>query len=64
MILTNRNRKLFDVTNKQDVERFKQFLVKSGWGAEGCPFEIEQPWLTIPDMIKDKLIRHYLKIGS
>ena len=62
MILTTRDRRQFNPSNKQDVECFRQFLVKSGWGSGGCPFELERPWLTVPDMIKDKLVRHFLKI--
>lgn len=61
-MLQLRKQKLFDVRNKSDVEVFRKFLIENKWGAEGCPFEIEYPWTSVPDMIKDKLVRHHLKI--
>ena len=33
------------------------------WGMP-CPFFLEEPYLTIPDMIKDKFIKHMLKITN
>ena len=61
MILQVQKKKTFDLHNKDDVESYRQFLVKSRW-PNGCPFELEWPWNSVPDMIKDKLIRHHLKI--
>jgi len=29
---------------------------------DGCPFELVWPYLSIPDMIKDQIIKNYLKI--
>ena len=61
-IKSNKKRK-FDINNKQDVEIYKHFLVNHDWKLTGtCPFILEFPYLTIPDMIKDKLIRKYLKV--
>jgi hypothetical protein len=54
-------RVLFDANNKEHVECFKNFLINSRWPSS-CPFEVEYPWVSIPDMIKDELVRHYLKI--
>jgi hypothetical protein len=50
--------------SKEDIEITKSFLVKKQWGNKGCPFYLEWPYLTIPDMLKDKLTRHYLQIKS
>jgi hypothetical protein len=55
-------KRFFDVTNKKDLDIFKSYLVKSAWGKDGCPFEIEEPFVSIPDMIKDKLVRKFLRI--
>lgn len=55
-------KRYFDVDNKKDVEIFRKFLKNSAWGKDCCPFELEEPHLTIPDMIKDKLVRKYLKV--
>jgi len=51
----------FDLENKDHVEYFKQFMVAKAWKG-GCPFEVEFPWINVPDMIKDKIIKHTLKI--
>lgn len=51
----------FEVTSKADVGVFKVYLETSSWGKDTCPFELEFPYLTVPDMIKDKLVYHFLK---
>lgn len=64
MILQKRQRNTFDINNTQHVEMFKEFLTKKTWGAQGCPFQLEYPWTSVPDMIKDKLIRRFLNIAT
>ncbi len=59
-LLNNQKRK-FDPKNKKDVESFKLFLAENKWGGP-CPFILEEPYLTIPDMLKDKYIRCQLNI--
>jgi hypothetical protein len=55
-------KRIFNANNKKDVDSFKQFMSKSAWGSDGCPFILEEPYLTIPDMIKTKLTEKYLKL--
>lgn len=62
MSIKMRKRAKFDFHNKDHVESFKLYLEEKKWGADGCPFELEYPWTSIPDMVKDKLVRHYLKV--
>ena len=58
----NKRRK-FDIDNKVDIEIYKHFLVNNNWKVTGsCPFELEYPWNSVPDMIKDKLVRKFLKV--
>lgn len=57
-------KRFFNVNEKKDVDVFKKFLKNRAWGKTGCPFILEEPWLSIPDMIKDKLVRHYLKVKN
>lgn len=52
----------FDITNKKDLDIFKSYFTKSAWGKDGCPFELEYPYVCIPVMIKDKLVRKFLGI--
>lgn len=58
----SRQKRLFDVTNKKDVAVYKNFLENKAWGNTCCPFALEEPYVNIPDMIKDKLIHHFLKV--
>jgi hypothetical protein len=50
----------FDPFEKSDLVEYKFFLDKSQW-RNNCPFELEWPYLTIPEMIRDKLINNYIK---
>jgi len=57
------SKRKFDMTKKEDVEIYKHFLVNNNWKITGsCPFELEYPWNSVPDMIKDKLVRKFLKV--
>lgn len=57
-----RSKRLFNVNSKQDIKVFKSFLQTHSWGTTGCPFAIEYPYMSIPDMIKDKLVHKYLGV--
>ena len=57
-------KKLFDPVNKNDLSIFKSFMETGKWTSKGCPFILEWPHLTVPDMIKDKITRHVLKVAS
>ena len=61
MIYT-KERITFKITDKNHVEMYRNFLRTGAWGKGGCPFELEFPYTTIPDMIKDKLIHKFLKV--
>jgi hypothetical protein len=51
------------MNSKEDVEIYKYFLVNNNWKNVGiCPFELEYPYISVPDMIKDKLVRKFLKV--
>ena len=60
--ITNPKR-IFRADDKDDVLLFKNFMETNRWGFP-CPFFLEEPYLTIPDMIKDKFIKHMLKINN
>ena len=58
-----KQKRYFDVNNKKDVELYRRFIANGNtWGSDGCPFILEFPHLTTPDMIKDRLIHKYLKV--
>lgn len=52
---------LFDPKDKKDISLLKQFMSEYKWG-NPCPFILEEPYLTIPDMMKDKYIKYQLGI--
>ena len=59
----HRQKRVFDVTNKKDIESAKMFFSTLCWRHEfSCPFYLEEPYLTVPDMMRDKLVRKFLKI--
>jgi len=54
-----RARRNFDPNSKEDLEEFNYFLQNRKWKSV-CPFFLEWPYLTIPDMVKDKIVRNIL----
>ena len=59
--LTNNQKRKFDPKNKKDIELFKRFMAENKWG-EPCPFLLEEPYLNIPHMMKEKYIRSQFNI--
>ena len=58
-----KQKRFFDQNSKKDLEAAKGFFATHSWRhTEGCPFILEYPYLTVPDMIKDKLIHKFLKV--
>jgi hypothetical protein len=57
-----KQKRYFDISSKEDIELYRQYLINNAWGFNGCPFILEFPSLTVPDMIKDRLIRKFLKV--
>ena len=53
------NRQRFDPKNKKHLEEYKYFVVQRKWRSS-CPFWLEWPYLTVPDMVKDKLINNII----
>ena len=62
MVLASRPRVLFDIEDKKHLEIVAKFFKNYAWGNEGCPFVLEEPWLSIPDMLKDKITKKHLGI--
>ena len=57
-----RQRVPFKPEDKKHIDQYRNFLINHKWDTPGCPFELQWPHLSIPDMIKDKIINYYLKI--
>jgi hypothetical protein len=64
-LLTNCKRP-FNPKNKSDITLLRKFMQENRWGEPPqflpCPFLLEEPYLTIPDMMKDKYIKYQLGI--
>ena len=59
-LLTNQKHR-FNPKNKNDIALLKQFITEYKWGGP-CPFLLEEPYLDIPAMMKDKYIKNQLGI--
>lgn len=51
-------KRVFNPKSAEDLKIYKQFLATHSWGHRGCPFELEWPWLSVPDMINHKIAEH------
>lgn len=60
MILESKmkQKRFFNPKSKKDMAVAKTFFKTHTWEQGGCPFFLEFPYTTIPDMIKDKVIHH------
>lgn len=56
---TVRPREAFNPANKKHLIEFKFFMENNTW-QNGCPFLLEEPYLEIPAMCKDKYVKHKL----
>jgi hypothetical protein len=52
-------RKMFDPSNKEHLREFKYFCEEHKW-RNSCPFWLEWPYFSVPDMIKDKIINNII----
>jgi hypothetical protein len=55
-------KRIFSVKSKDDMMIAKKFFKSWSWGGGGCPFVLEQPHLSVPEMMKDKIINGMFKI--
>ena len=53
------SKRLFDPSSKKDLKDYHFFLKNQRWEVN-CPFILEWPHLTITDMIRTKIIDHYI----
>lgn len=64
MILESKmqSKRFFNPKSKEDLGRYKEFVTKKSWGQTGCPFFLEFPYVSVPDMIKDKILYNVFRI--
>ena len=49
-------KRFFDPKSKADMAVVKKFMKNMAWGPQCCPFYLEYPYITIPAMLKDKIV--------
>ena len=54
-------KRIFNPKDLEDLKAYKYFLKHNNWGKNGCPFELEWPWISIPDMIAHKIAEQAVK---
>lgn len=55
-------KRFFDPKSKEDLSMAKKFIKNHSWGNSGCPFFLEFPYTTIPDMMRDKIVHDVMGI--
>lgn len=59
-MIATRQREKFDINNALHLQYVRDFITNNKWGPNGCPFELERPWLSVPTMISDRLVAKFL----
>lgn len=52
---------VFDATSKKHREAFAQYLKDSSWKNVNIRFILEPTYISVVDMIKDKLVAYYMQ---
>lgn len=52
-------KRYFNPNNVEDLEEFKFFVENNKWRTV-CPFEIEWPRISLPDMISERIVKTHL----
>lgn len=59
-ILINKHKEVFNAMDEQHMIQAVDMLEKNSWGAEGCPFRVTAPYLSVVDEIKAKIIQRVI----
>lgn len=59
----NNTKREFNVDSKIDLQRYNEFLSNRGWKLP-CPFILEEPYISIPTMIIDKIVHKYINTNG
>ena len=51
----------FDPTKKADLAVYKTFITTGSWGTAPCPFELEWPALSVPNMLERKISEYAVR---
>jgi hypothetical protein len=57
-------KRFFNANSKEDLRIAKEFFQSWSWGADTCPFVLEQPYVSIPEMMRDRVLSKLLKMSE
>ncbi len=55
-------KRVFNAYDTEDIKCFRKFLMTGRWDYMGCPFILENPYISIPHMIQDKITKKVLEV--
>jgi hypothetical protein len=53
-------KRYFNPKRIEDLLEYKHFITKGRWKNSTCPFRLQWPYLTIPNMLHEVVARHYV----
>jgi hypothetical protein len=53
-------KRYFDPRNRADLLEYKYFVTKGRWKNSTCPFRLQWPYLSIPNMLHEMVAKHYV----
>lgn len=53
-------KRYFDPGSAEDILEYKYFVTKGRWKSSTCPFRLQWPFLTIPNMLHEMVAKHYV----
>lgn len=53
-------KRIFNAHDANDLWEYSSFMNTDSW-KDGCPFYLEWPFLSVPDMIKSKIVETHLE---
>jgi hypothetical protein len=53
-------KRYFDPRNREDLLEYKYFVTKGRWKKSTCPFRLQGPYLSIPNMLHEMVAKHYV----
>ena len=53
-------KRYFDPGRTEDILEYKYFVTRGRWKNSTCPFRLQWPYLTIPNMLHEMVAKHYV----
>jgi len=53
-------KRYFDPGRSEDILEYKYFVTRGRWKNSTCPFRLQWPYLSIPNMLHEMVAKHYV----